>query len=47
MTKQVYWKCADCNSIIDDTNMRQNPHFTGEWCGVCFVYNPEVILAYA
>ena len=21
MTKQIYWKCVDCNSMINDENM--------------------------
>lgn len=23
MTKQIYWKCVDCNSMINDENMHE------------------------
>ena len=58
-SKITYWKCADCNSMINDENMHD---FTypgddairlprsvpvAEFCYGCMSYNPEVVLAYA
>ncbi len=55
MSKQIYWKCVDCNSMINDENMHvfeedYDPHPTflhAEFCYGCMSYFPEVILAYA
>lgn len=45
MTKQIYWRCVDCSSRIDDNNMRVT---TGlEFCYGCSTWCPEVVLAYA
>ena len=45
MTKQIYWKCVDCSSRIDDNSMRVT---TGlEFCYGCSTWCPEVVLAYA
>ncbi len=53
-TKQIYWKCVDCNSMIDDSNMHDfsesvdlHPTLVAEFCYGCHSYNPEVVLAYA
>lgn len=27
MTKQIYWKCVDCNSMINDENMLEEDEF--------------------
>lgn len=56
MTKQIYWKCVDCNSMINDENMRLTARYGftrvdvpryAEFCGICCIYYPEVVLAYA
>ncbi len=55
MTKQIYWKCVDCNSMINDENMHdvdgQNwirfENRYAEFCYGCMNYHPEVVLAYA
>lgn len=55
MSKITYWKCVDCNSMIDDSNMHdlacgglhtldQNRY--SEFCYGCMNYHPEVVLAY-
>jgi hypothetical protein len=55
MSKITYWKCVDCNSMINDENMHdvdQHPvHWKwmdryAEFCYGCMAYNPEVVLAY-
>ena len=56
-TKQIYWKCVDCNSMINDENMHEvglhdhegalrGPMYA-EFCYGCANYHPEVVLAYA
>jgi hypothetical protein len=49
MTKIVYWKCVDCQSMITDANMHDSaePHrkYT-EFCYGCMSYGPEVVIAY-
>ena len=56
MTKQIYWKCVDCNSMINDENMHEieqdllggiMTHVYAEFCYGCMSYHPEVVLAYA
>ncbi len=56
MTKQIYWKCLDCNSMINDDDMVTldggiSHKYASlpciEFCQGCFTYNPEVVLAYA
>ncbi len=58
MTRQIYWKCVDCNSMINDENMHENPEIFifgagssdvkyAEFCYGCMNYHPEVVLAYA
>ncbi len=53
MTKQIYWKCVDCNSMIDDSNMHDvecdvvSQSIIAEFCYGCHSYFPEVVLAYA
>lgn len=51
--KQVYWKCVDCQSIINDDNMKcfessflRDETRWVEFCFGCNSYQPEVILAY-
>jgi hypothetical protein len=56
MSKITYWKCVDCNSMINDENMHDMseggviwlPHYQryAEFCYGCMNYNPEVVLAY-
>jgi hypothetical protein len=43
MSKITYWKCVDCNSMINDENIHENGM---EFCYGCMNYNPEVVLAY-
>lgn len=55
--KQIYWKCVDCQSIINDENMHEvdfviksyrcleEPKYA-EFCYGCMNYHPEVVLAY-
>jgi len=59
MTKQIYWKCVDCNSMINDENMHEVDNMVArvgwqwydpkyaEFCYGCMSYHPEVVLAYA
>ena len=56
MTKQIYWKCVDCNSMINDENMHEieapvwgpnDYRLFAEFCYGCMNYHPEVVLAYA
>ncbi len=58
MTKQIYWKCVDCNSMVNDENMHEVDLVLGsngdrmyqkyaEFCYGCMNYHPEVVLAYA
>ena len=55
--KQIYWKCVDCQSMINDENMHENPEIFifgagssdikyAEFCYGCMNYHPEVVLAY-
>jgi hypothetical protein len=55
MSKQIYWKCVDCQSMITDENMVKLDFAISlryasvpviEFCDGCFTYNPEVVLAY-
>jgi len=52
MTKQIYWKCVDCNSMINDDNIHEydddlvNVARFAEFCYGCMIYHPEVVLAY-
>ena len=47
MTKQIYWKCVDCNSMINDLNIHEDNGEYAEFCYGCMNYHPEVVLAYA
>lgn len=52
MSKQIYWKCVDCNSMINDENIHEmrGEHAWrkyAEFCYGCMNYHPEVVLAYA
>lgn len=47
MTKQIYWKCVDCNSMINDLNIHEDNGQYAEFCYGCMHYHPEVVLAYA
>ncbi len=50
-SKQIYWKCVDCTSMINDESMIYD--VDSEWrqvvefCYGCMNYNPEVVIAYA
>ena len=55
MSKITYWKCVDCNSMINDENMHEFREYRyesidwrkyAEYCYGCHSYNPEVVLAY-
>lgn len=53
MSKITYWKCVDCNSMINDSNMHEvdlstmaGARLYAEFCYGCHSYNPEVVLAY-
>ena len=46
MSKITYWKCVDCNSMINDENMHENADRYAEFCYGCMNYNTEVVLAY-
>ena len=46
MSKLTYWKCVDCNSMINDGNMHENADRYAEFCYGCMNYNTEVVLAY-
>lgn len=46
MSKITYWKCVDCNSMINDENMHENADRYAEFCYRCMAYNVEVVLAY-
>ena len=45
-SKITYWKCVDCNSMINDENMHENADRYAEFCYRCMAYNVEVVLAY-
>ena len=50
-SKMTYWKCVDCNSMINDENMHEFedpwPHEKyAEFCYGCMSYNTEVVIAY-
>ena len=53
MSKITYWKCVDCGSMINDSNMHclasNDPDVAayGEFCYGCMSYNPEVVIDYA
>lgn len=50
--KKRYWKCVDCSSMIDDSNMHDiecdvlSQWIMIEFCYGCMNYNPEVVIAY-
>ena len=58
-SKITYWKCVECNSMINDENMimqldvrdHRIDYPTGnelvEFCYGCHTYNPQVVIAYA
>ena len=55
MSKITYWKCVDCNSMINDENVHEFREYRytsidwrkyAEYCYGCHSYNPEVVLAY-
>lgn len=47
--KRRYWGCVDCGSEINDESMvgvaPEDPAYV-EFCNVCNVYNPEVVMKY-
>jgi len=49
-SKIRYWKCVDCNSMINDESMIYDDHsewrHVVEFCYGCMNYNPEVVIAY-
>ena len=50
-SKIRYYKCVDCNSMINDESMiydeRSEWRQVVEFCYGCMQYNPEVVVAYA
>lgn len=55
MSKITYWKCVDCNCMINDSNMHEimvrrvdgtEYDRYAEFCYGCMNYHPEVVLAY-
>ena len=54
MSKITYWKCVDCNSMINDENMHEIDNLCregwqtlyAEFCYGCMSYHPQVVLAY-
>lgn len=46
-SKIIYWKCVDCNSMINDENVHDLDGEYAEFCYGCMNYNPEVVIAYA
>lgn len=51
--KRMSWCCADCDTEINDENMRvpgnqydPDVPIYAEFCDVCYIYNPEVVLKY-
>ena len=47
MSKITYWKCVDCNSMINDANMHEMDGEYAEFCYGCMNYNVDVVIAYA
>ena len=47
MSKITYWKCVDCGSMINDTNMHEMDGDYAEFCYGCMNYNVDVVIAYA
>jgi len=47
MSKITYWKCVDCNSMINDANMHGMDGEYAEFCYGCMSYNVDVVIAYA
>lgn len=50
--KRRYWGCVDCGSEINDESIRFVANTATdidmiEFCDVCNVYNPEVVIKYA
>ncbi len=45
-SKITYWKCVDCNSMINDENIHDLDGDYAEFCYGCMNYNPEVVIAY-
>ena len=46
MTKQIYWKCVDCGSMINDSNMHEDDGRYAEFCYGCMNYDITVVVAY-
>ena len=44
MSKITYWKCVDCNSMINDSNILDGKY--AEFCYGCMNYYIEVVVAY-
>jgi len=47
MSKITYYKCVDCNSMINDENMHEMDGEYAEFCYGCMSYNVDVVIAYA
>ncbi len=54
-SKMRYWKCVDCNSMINDENMHEIEFHKdnelvvdkyAEFCYGCMNYYPHVVIAY-
>ena len=50
-SKMRYWKCVDCNSMVNDESMIYDVdsewRHVVEFCYGCFSRHPEVVIAYA
>ena len=55
MSKQTYWKCVDCGSMINDANMHEMNDYRypaidwrkyAEFCYGCMNYDITVVVAY-
>ena len=49
MSKQLYWRCADCGDRVQEIKVARlwdEGNNIGEYCECCNVWNPEVVRAY-
>ena len=44
----TYWRCADCGNAIQEIKMSRlwDVNSIGEYCDICNIWNPEVVVAY-
>lgn len=46
MSKITYWKCVDCGSMINDSNMHKDDGEYAEFCYGCMNYHITAVVAY-